>query len=185
MFHIDSTIQNLVDLSWFATCYWYGIPSQIDTKVLKLGFYMFLYGLHWVNIGGGGRYHRHWPHVTCFYGSWKLLTPKLMIGICWNTKTSATNSVVLNLAPSFWTPKNNKLLDFPCDFFACWGWSRKFRMLQTMGKSCGKRTPRQLENHQCQAEHHILARLLDIIVLGFCLSASMHWLILKQRDLMN
>ena len=37
------------------------LPREIDTKVLKLGFYMFLYGLHWVNLGGG----YPWSLTTC------------------------------------------------------------------------------------------------------------------------
>lgn len=173
MFHIDSTIQHLVDLSWFAT-YWYGIAKPNWYQSSKAWF---LYVSLWPPLS------QPWwwismviDHMSpCFYGSWKLLTLKFMIGICWNKK---------QMQPILWfsTWQPHFELDFPCDLFACWGWSRKFRMLQTMGKSCGKRTPRQLEDHRCQAEHHIPAEPLDIIVLGFCLSASMHWIALTHIE---
>ena len=48
------------------------LPREIDTKVLKLGFYMFLQGLLWVNLGGG----YPWSLTTCHHVS-------TAAGSCW------------------------------------------------------------------------------------------------------
>ena len=54
------------------------LPREIDTKVLKLGFYMFLQGLHWVNSGGGGHGYP-WSLTTChmFLRQLKVVDPKI------------------------------------------------------------------------------------------------------------
>lgn len=94
-----STLIQLSNILW--TSLGMELPREIDTKVLKLGFYMFLYGLHWDNLGGGHPSSLTTCHM--FLRQLEVVDPKIHDWNMLEYETNATNSVVLNLATSFWT----------------------------------------------------------------------------------